>query len=47
MLKSQGLTRSQADPCLYYRRKGDEFLVDDQLIACNNGPALDDFKCEM
>ncbi|TYJ51342.1 hypothetical protein B9479_008089 [Cryptococcus floricola] len=39
-LQSQGLVPSRADPCLYIRRRGSEFLmlsvhVDDQMIACN------------
>jgi hypothetical protein len=51
-LKSQDLTPSKADPCLYSRRRGDEFLmlsvhVDDQLIACNNRSALDEFKRQL
>jgi hypothetical protein len=51
-LKSQGLTPSKADPCLYSRRQGNDFLmlsvhVDDQLIACNNSSALDEFKRQL
>jgi hypothetical protein len=50
-LKSQGLTPSKADPCLYSCRRGNEFLMlsvhDDQLIACNNRSALDDFKRQL
>lgn len=48
-LKSQGLTPTSADGCLYTRRRGNNFLmlsvhVDDQLIACNSRQELDEFK---
>jgi hypothetical protein len=51
-LKSQGLILSQADPCHYYRCRGDEFLmlsvhVGDQTHRHNNRQALDDFKQQL
>jgi hypothetical protein len=50
--KSQALAPSQADPCHYYRSRGDDFLmlsvhVDDQLIVYNNRQALDDFQHQL
>jgi hypothetical protein len=51
-LKSQGCQPSSADPCLYTHFNGDKFLmitlhVDDQLIACNDRPMLDQFKTRL
>jgi hypothetical protein len=51
-LKAQGLTPSMADPCIYIRNDNGIRLmvsvhVDDQLIACNNRAALDQFKKDL
>ena len=51
-LQSQGMNPTNADPCIYTRRWGDEFLlllvhVDDQLNACNLRSNLDKFKQEL
>jgi hypothetical protein len=51
-LRSQGLNPTNADPCVYTRRRGGEFLllsvhVDDQLIACNTRTSLDEFKRQL
>jgi hypothetical protein len=51
-LKSQVLTPSKADPCLYSHQQGNNFLmlsihVDDQLIACNHCSALDGLKRQL
>jgi hypothetical protein len=51
-LQSQGFRPGQADPCLYTRRKDGHFImlsihVDDQLIASDSRPALDQFKSEL
>lgn len=51
-LKAQGLTPSMADPCIYIRHNNGIRLmvsvhVDDQLIACNNRAALDQFKKDL
>jgi hypothetical protein len=51
-LKSQGLQPLQADPCVYIKRSGNDFLmlvvhVDDQLIACNSRDMLDNFKSDL
>jgi len=48
-LREERFTPTTADPCIYTRRTGSTFMmlslhVDDQLIACNNRFALDDFK---
>jgi hypothetical protein len=48
-LRSQQLTPTRADPCIYTRSDKGSFLllsvhVDDQLIACNSRSVLDDFK---
>ena len=48
-LQSQGLVPTSADPCVYTQRHNGHFLmlsvhVDDQLIACNNRTALNNFK---
>jgi hypothetical protein len=51
-MHKQGFEPSKADPCLYIRRKGGNFIiltvhVDDQLIASNNCAAFDTFKLQL
>jgi hypothetical protein len=48
-MKSEGFTPTQADPCLYiYKQDKITMLVslhvEDQLIACNDRPTLNDFR---
>jgi len=51
-LREQGFVPTTADPCIYTRRNGSDFImlslhVDDQLIACNNRFVLDKFKSDL
>ena len=51
-IKQQGLTQSEADPCLFFRKNGAErtFLViwvDDGIIASTNKQVIDEFLIEL